>query len=331
MRSLIAMATIAVLTSCTFAADWESTFKKTYVSAEQAAKADNKPMYLHFTTTWCGWCRKIEKDVYSDDGGLKALGDFVPATLDCTDTAKQPATAETKINIGLMKKFSMSGYPSLVIVLPDGAVLHSWAGYVPLDEFPKELDKAKATEKEYKQFLKDSEKADKTAYDYNAKALAMYVKVQKWDAAVEAGKQINKLDPKNEKGDGAQIAFAQYKAGVTGDQGAEKIQAGLDAVAKADPKNEKGFLEKAYADSATMKAQKGDFKGGAADLAFLTTNATKLSNAQETWANLGMFQLRAGDKDKAKASFQKAIEADPLSEMAPKIKQFVEKLDQAGQ
>ncbi|RPI59478.1 MAG: DUF255 domain-containing protein, partial [Planctomycetaceae bacterium] len=67
-------------------------FKTTYADAMAAAKSADKPMYLHFTTTWCGWCRKIEKDVYATEAGKKALADFVPATLDCTlDKAGKPS------------------------------------------------------------------------------------------------------------------------------------------------------------------------------------------------------------------------------------------------
>ena len=50
---LAVLATAAVAAGADF--DY---FHKTYAKAEKLAKAGDKPLYLHFTTTWCGWCRR---------------------------------------------------------------------------------------------------------------------------------------------------------------------------------------------------------------------------------------------------------------------------------
>ena len=74
-------------------------FHTTYAGAVQAAKAQGKPLYLHFTTTWCGWCRKIEKDIYASPEGKKMLKNFVAASLDCTVPRGQKPTAEVQRNL----------------------------------------------------------------------------------------------------------------------------------------------------------------------------------------------------------------------------------------
>ena len=113
-------------------------FARTYADAQKAAKAQDKPMYLHFTTTWCGWCRKIEHDCYAMDEGKKALAGFSPASLDCTVAQGKTAEGEVKTNLELMQKFGGKGYPFIVILTPDGELVHSWAGYLPLEAFQKE-------------------------------------------------------------------------------------------------------------------------------------------------------------------------------------------------
>jgi len=60
----IAMMLLAVgmLAAAAPAADVEG-FQTRWAAAKKVAEAQNKPLFLHVTTTWCGWCRKIEDDV----------------------------------------------------------------------------------------------------------------------------------------------------------------------------------------------------------------------------------------------------------------------------
>ena len=42
-------------------------FESVWSEAVKKATAENKPIYVHFTTDWCGWCRRIEEDTYADE------------------------------------------------------------------------------------------------------------------------------------------------------------------------------------------------------------------------------------------------------------------------
>src|ERR1035437_5523443 len=126
-------------------------FAKNSPQAQKAAQAQNKPMYLHFTTTWCGWCRKIESEVYASDEGRKTLAGYVCASLDWTEGG-----AQTKFNSDLLKRGGVSGCPSLVVVSADGAVLHSWVGYCPMADFAKKIEEGNKAWEEYKAFQKEA-------------------------------------------------------------------------------------------------------------------------------------------------------------------------------
>ncbi|MFB3892413.1 MAG: thioredoxin fold domain-containing protein [Phycisphaerae bacterium] len=359
MKKLMIATIVAAMAVPCQAADWEKTFVKTFAEAQKAAKAGDKLMYLHFTTTWCGWCRKIEKDVYASDEGAKLLEPFACATLDCTVQGGKPA-GEAKINIDLMKKYHVSGYPSLVIVDADGVVMHSWSGYVPLDAFGKELDKATATRKDYKEFVAYAEKADKKGYEYNAKAMDVYSRVQMWDKAGDAAAQVRKLDEKNAKGDAARAAYVVYQAATATDAGDDKVKAAVDDIRKFDPANEKGYLQEALWAQAMALAQDNKLKEASAVLADLTSKAAKLENPERVWvvagqlqvangdnkaalesakkaldadsrtqrtlAMVGQLQAKAGDPKAAADSLQKALDLDPNSQMAPAIKQMLQQV-----
>ncbi|MFP4354305.1 MAG: thioredoxin fold domain-containing protein [Phycisphaerae bacterium] len=161
-------------------------FDNSWADAVAKAKKEGKPIYLHFTTEWCGWCRKIEADTYKSDKGKKALENFVPASLDCTVPRGQQPTGETKTNIELMRKWGGSGYPFLVMVTPEGTVLNTVSGYVPPEQFVKETDKALETRKQLKEFKTYAEKADTSSLQYNKKAMEIYSQTLQWDKAIPA-------------------------------------------------------------------------------------------------------------------------------------------------
>ena len=158
-----------ILTSTSPAAEVEG-FYQNIAAAQKEAKKLNKPLFLHFTTTWCGWCRKIENDIYKTKEGKEALKGFVCASLDCTVPGGKTPPAQQKANLEMMAKYGGSGYPFLVMVTPDGVLLNSFAGYKPLPGFKKELTKALANWKKNKAFEAYTGKAEKKSYEYNKRA-----------------------------------------------------------------------------------------------------------------------------------------------------------------
>jgi thioredoxin-related protein len=305
-------------------------FKRTYADALAAAKVADKPLYIHFTTTWCGWCRKIEKEVYASDEGKKVLANFVPATLDCTVEKSGKPGEQAKINMALMQMYGMSGYPSLIIMTADGAVLESWAGYVPIDGFKARLERANKGLAEYRAFQKEADAADKNNYEFNVKAMTTYRKYQKWDSAAEAAQQIRTLDADNKMGNAATASYVLWRAGKAGGMTADKLAARLNDVKTFDPKNEKGALELAMFEQASSQAQTGKIQECIATLNELTSKAAKLNDGQQVYLLLGQAQAGAGDFAAAKASIEKAIAIDPKSPNAARLKAILKQIqDQA--
>ena len=334
-KLLIAAVTVSVLSAPVWSADVEG-FHKTWAEAQAAAKAAKKPIYLHFTTTWCRWCRVIEEKIYANPEGKAALKAFVPASLDCTQRDKSGKELEAaRANIKLMKKFGVSGYPSLVMVTADGVVLNTFSGYKPMAAFKPELSKALAVKAEYEEFLAGLAKADASSYEHNAKAMTMYAKVQKWDEAAAAAEKVLKLDPADKKGHAADAAAVVLRvAQAQGD--AAKARAALAQVKKHDPKNAKGLFEKsAFAHAlATFQASrrlpgaegKKRLQEAIAVLADLTGAGVTLSDAQNDHHLLGFLHALTGEKDKALAAFKKALAVDPNSRAAAIIRKRIEKL-----
>ncbi len=318
-------------------------FLKSYAKAQAQAKKENKPIYLHFTTSWCGWCKKIENDIYKNPAGKKALVGFVCASLDCTTPRGKAPTGEAKINIGLMKKFGGSGYPFLVITTPDGVLLDKFSGYRPLAEFKKVLAKAEAKFKKYQEFQAYAAKADKKSLEYNVKALEFYSEIGSWSKAAQAAAVLKKLDPKGEKADPAKVNFALYvQAAQASKKVSQKKMRELEqAVIKADPDNKKGYMEKVCWAKALMlfqTAQQTRSKQGqkvmlqqiAATLTDLTKKAKKLKYGENVYSLLGFAYANLDEFDKATATYEKLLTMVPKdSKRAKDIAKSLENLKQA--
>ena len=103
-------------------------FKGNYQEAlEKAANAD-KIVFIDFYTEWCGPCKSMAKDVFTD----KNVGDyynekFVAIQLNAEDPANKP----------VVKQFKISVYPTLAYLRPDGKIVLLKTGFQTIEEFLK--------------------------------------------------------------------------------------------------------------------------------------------------------------------------------------------------
>ncbi len=111
--------TVIVMLCCSKseAINWKTDFEK----ASATAKSSGKYMLLDFSgSDWCGWCIRLEKEVFSQD----AFKDFADENLVCVlvdfPRAKEQAEELKKQNLDLARKYSIRGYPTIIILSPDG-------------------------------------------------------------------------------------------------------------------------------------------------------------------------------------------------------------------
>lgn len=105
---------------------------ETSLTFEQAlahAKEEGKPLLVDFSTAWCGWCRRLENETFRDPGVAKLLEGFVNLRID----------AEKGDGPQLARRFGVRGFPTLVIVGPDGLEIDRVLGFVPPEVFQDEI------------------------------------------------------------------------------------------------------------------------------------------------------------------------------------------------
>lgn len=306
-------------------------FLDSYAAAQAEAKKQDKPMYLHFTTDWCGWCRKIENDIYRTPAGKEALAPFAPVSLDCTNPTP-------KINHKLMRKFGGRGYPFLAVVAPDGTLLHSWSGYAPMPQFKKQLAQAMKNFKTYQAFQSETADADKESLAYNRKAMDIYSKLGDWNQASEAADKLATLDPEHKNSDAAEVAFVRFRGAVAQRDQAQAMELEKEVMA-LDPKNEKGYLEQIYLGRAMAALQKARGAKSRADQARqlqqvdatldeFTAKAKTVQNPADVYSLQGFVAAQIGQLDKAIAAYEKLKEHAPADKVQV-VETQIEKLKQA--
>ncbi|MDO9528485.1 MAG: thioredoxin family protein [Syntrophales bacterium] len=102
------------------AENWNEDFEK----ASSEAKTSGKYLLLDFSgSDWCSWCMKLEKEVLSHE----AFKTFAKENLVCVlidfPSKKYQSKKRKEENGKLMEKFKVRGFPTIIILSPDGELL----------------------------------------------------------------------------------------------------------------------------------------------------------------------------------------------------------------
>ncbi len=94
-----------------------------YEKGIAAAKAEGKKIFLHFFTTWCGYCKIMDQKTFKDISVVQYLNEnFVPIKVDA-DQQKELAI-----------QYRVSGLPSNWFLQTDGEKIATRPGYISQEE-----------------------------------------------------------------------------------------------------------------------------------------------------------------------------------------------------
>lgn len=95
-----------------------------FAAAKEKAKAEDKPMLLDFTgSDWCGWCIKLDKEVF-DKAVFKEYAEAELILVELDFPKNKPQSAELKAqNEKLSKQYGVRGFPTILILSPDGELI----------------------------------------------------------------------------------------------------------------------------------------------------------------------------------------------------------------
>ena len=94
-----------------------------FETAMREARSSGKPVMVDFYTDWCGYCKKLDAEVYTDIGVIAESVNFISVKIN----------AEKQSD--LAAKYQVSGFPTILWLDANGAPIERLPGYADAPEF----------------------------------------------------------------------------------------------------------------------------------------------------------------------------------------------------
>lgn len=120
----------------------------TFSEIKAKALKENKLIFVDAYTTWCGPCKQMSKNVFTDATVAEHYNkNFINAKIDM----------EKGEGIELAKQYQVQCYPNLLFIDGNGNLVHRVAGSMPAKEFIALGEDAKNTEKQFSNYSRNYE------------------------------------------------------------------------------------------------------------------------------------------------------------------------------
>lgn len=218
MKTTIIAGLTLALASPLFAAGegWISDFE----AAKKQAAAENKDLLVDFTgSDWCGWCIKLNEEVFQHDPFNKGVADqFVLVELDFPRDKSKLSEDTIKQNNELKDTYQVKGFPTILLMDAKG-LPYAQTGYQAggPTQYVEHLNSLQSTRAKRDATLAESNNLDGVA---KAKALVKALSAipeNQHHHYSELITQIETLDPKDETGFIAKQKKAAAKLKFKGD------------------------------------------------------------------------------------------------------------------
>ncbi len=109
---------------------------KNYGDALTEGASSRKIILVDVYTDWCGWCKRMDRDVYADPAVADYLeNNFVVAKLNAESSAKHAFQETQATEREISKAWGITGYPATVFLSADGEPITIVPGYIPKETF----------------------------------------------------------------------------------------------------------------------------------------------------------------------------------------------------
>jgi len=149
-RTLLLAAVATLAAQQVFGGPW----LKSLTAAQKKAKAQNALIFVDLFADWCGWCHKMEQEVFPSESFQKATENKVLLRLNTEDNGEG-----TKLS----QKYGVTSLPTFLLLTADGAVAGTIRGFIPANDFVRIMNDAEA---KYKDFVKRAKAEDSISKDY---------------------------------------------------------------------------------------------------------------------------------------------------------------------
>lgn len=102
---------------------WKLDIEKAF----KQAQASNKYIFIDFYTDWCSWCKKLDKETFTNEKVIKVISGYIALKVD------------GDVEVEFRKKYKIEGYPTMLIVTHTGRIIKRIVGYRPPEKLLEEI------------------------------------------------------------------------------------------------------------------------------------------------------------------------------------------------
>lgn len=139
---------VAVL--ATSAAQAASPWHRNLSAAQTEAKSKNRLILVDMFADWCGWCHRIEREVFPSEAFQNASRDLVLLRLDTEDRAE---------GTRLSRQWGVTSLPTFVMLTPELEIVGYVQGYAPAGPFSARITELIRTQERFVALTSKGERA----------------------------------------------------------------------------------------------------------------------------------------------------------------------------
>jgi thioredoxin-related protein len=99
------------------------------------AKKTKKKILMDIYTDWCVWCKKLDKEVYTDEKVAGYLDShYVLVKLNAESGKKVAYKGEKLSETEIAQGFGVTGYPTLIFLEPNGDAINRIPGFLTAEQ-----------------------------------------------------------------------------------------------------------------------------------------------------------------------------------------------------
>ena len=164
---------------------------RSYEQALQQARLEDKPILAYLFTDWCGYCKKMEAETFTDEAVIDEMSDnYVWLKLN----------AETdEEGRRLQERFNITGYPGLLLLDGAGQEMGRISGFVPAGAFRERVAAAAGGPDSFSSLLRTAGR-EPGSVGTQYRLAEKYIERGDFSAAIERLRRVVELDPENDAG-----------------------------------------------------------------------------------------------------------------------------------
>jgi len=101
-----------------------------------------RKIFVDVYTNWCGWCKKMDKETFSDPEVVEMVNEkFYAVKLNAENTEPITMAGDTTTAQMIARSMGVTGYPTIVYIKEDFKTIQPVPGYQNAKKFKDTLEK----------------------------------------------------------------------------------------------------------------------------------------------------------------------------------------------